>query len=138
MDTPNVNFRTKFYIVHQYYTNKMKLRVPIFLSKNIVIFLDYTNFTWTSKNNKIVETLEQKQLTHQCLIYNDIIQTKYLHVGGLIISLSQGIITLITDSTESLAAILLAQLRRYKTISDMGSFVKQLVVLVLQRLGTDL
>lgn len=58
MDTPNVNFRTKFYIVHQYYTNKMKLRVPIFLSKNIVIFLDYTDFTWTSKNNKIVETLE--------------------------------------------------------------------------------
>lgn len=56
MDTPNVNFRTKFYIVHQYYTNKMKLRVPIFLSKNIVIFLDYTDFTWTSKNNKIVET----------------------------------------------------------------------------------
>lgn len=71
------------------------------------------------------------------LIYKDIIQTKYLHVGGLIISLSHGIITLITASTESLAPIQLAQLRRYKTISDMGSFVKQLVVLVLQRLGKD-
>lgn len=70
------------------------------------------------------------------LIYKDI-QTKYLHVGGLIISLSHGIITLITASIESLAPIQLAQLRRYKTISDMGSFVKQLVVLVLQRLGKD-